>query len=1432
MPATIELHICRRPDTSLSAELRAYQRGVTVLAPAQAVTINGTTLLALTSLPTAYGTTLAEMVFPAPLRAAWERARGHAEGTGQGIHLRVLLDDRSGALHALRWELLRDPATNAALAQQEDGSLARLIASDSLHDPDPPAKPALRALVAVAGPSDHAIYELAPVDVAGEAARAREALGTIEPDLLTDTPSGLATLANIRDGMRAEAHILYLICHGKQTPQGTVLYLVGDNGMAAPITGEDLAATIAALDKDHRPLLAVLVACESASQEDAPLASVGPLLARAGVPAVIAMQAKISMAAAAQLTARLLRELARDGRIDRALAAARKEMGDAWWVPVLWLRWRDGRLWQDEARRDPWLTEVRFDDSLLRIEQWAQLPPYQNQFVTDETVTSRVTEFRRLIEDSGAIVRIVGAAGNGKTRLVLEALRESSLAPSVLYARQLTDVSRSLVAQLERAPETSYILVVDEVDDAGAVHLREDFHRLGSKVRLVTIGLDASSRLQPGMVQIEGVSEELLIAMISAITPGLPEDVTRSVAGLCEHSPKLAVLIANRIREDPSLVEPQRLLRDGTIYSVLSRYLDIEHSGPEWMALASVALMMRLGWLDEVEEESVTLYQTLQIAPKDARRYVEQLHERFGVAPLAGRFRYVSPAILADHLALQHLSSWTGTELRTILAVFTATMSDSFARRVRRLSALLPNRRAIEEVLLGDQGPFRGLADLKIGKVATVLSHLAGPFATASLQALHRIISTASLDELRLAKNSRRDLVRALDELLWPVETFEQASCLLLRLAVAENETWSNNATGLWIETFQTILGRTAANAQIRLRVLHHAATYKEPQARRLAAQALQAALKMDQVSRGGMPPTDVEGMPGEEWRPATWGEWTTAVVGYLDVLTPLLTDDHQEVRGAAAVALGEGLEAAIRLPEPAFTRWQASTHVIAGAEETLRSPVVKAIEWAKHRWKKERNKPFDVSTGSEDEPRTREEWDQQTRVLDRKLAVLQEITDDLEDKSFSGRLRAAVSRTPWEWKQHNEEGEQAQQTTLEALATETLVQPSLLNDAWTSLLALQNAWPGLGVWAETLGRLDRSRVFASTLENLAVEHQHTVMWHSLYELAYARTAGDPAHLDRRVEDLRADTVPGMVIFDLLYRAGYSTTRYSIARLLIETHEVSAEAAYILGYRPWGDAIPPEEARGLASVLAAQAPYPVLAAPFVATYLRMVPTALATLRSIALTILQGLPTTEEGNIPTNDWEDLALMYVETEQITISKAALQLMAGNGASMTNHVVKVLQAAWEAGDRAQIFAEVIGPALSSGVLANWYTQRALAGFPISDLTGGYLTAWVAENPERRAVAVAAMLGSPSAPMSDVHAQILEAFDAYGVGNVFAAAFRSGTWWDSHTSWVRKRLEIARLWLDDPRAVVRSWAQQLIPSLENELGFAEARDAEERFR
>ena len=113
------------------------------------------------------------------------------------------------------------------------------------------------------------------------------------------------------------------------------------------VAGEDLVRAVAGLPR--RPPLVVLVSCESAGRTHSPgvLAAVGPRLAGVGVGAVLAMQDRLTLATAERLLPAFFAELRRDGQVDRALAAARLEVRQRpdWWVPVLFLRLRDGRLW-------------------------------------------------------------------------------------------------------------------------------------------------------------------------------------------------------------------------------------------------------------------------------------------------------------------------------------------------------------------------------------------------------------------------------------------------------------------------------------------------------------------------------------------------------------------------------------------------------------------------------------------------------------------------------------------------------------------------------------------------------------------------------------------------------------------------------------------------------------------------------------------------------------------------------------------------------------------------------------------------------------------------------------------------------------------------------------------------------------------------------
>ncbi|MCS6883038.1 MAG: CHAT domain-containing protein [Oscillochloridaceae bacterium] len=344
----LELAITRSGD-AYAATLTARLPGADARLAAEApIALNAEALRALEPTPDVYGAALTAMVFPPALREAWARARGAGEARQRPLRLGLALDPGDDALHALLWETLRDPLSGLPLARGEAVRLARLLPSASLADLTPPPRPDLRAVVAAGAAAPPGA---SPVDRAGLTAAALAGLADI-PATLLDGREGrpAATLANLTAALRDGAPLLVLICHGALVEGEPYLWLdqAGD-GPYRPVSGAAFVEALAQLAR--MPLFVVLAACQGGGTSYEALRAVGPHLARAGVGAVLAMRAQIPQATVAALLPPLFAELRRDGEIDRALAAARAALGAGhpWWLPVLWLRMRDGRLWREEA---------------------------------------------------------------------------------------------------------------------------------------------------------------------------------------------------------------------------------------------------------------------------------------------------------------------------------------------------------------------------------------------------------------------------------------------------------------------------------------------------------------------------------------------------------------------------------------------------------------------------------------------------------------------------------------------------------------------------------------------------------------------------------------------------------------------------------------------------------------------------------------------------------------------------------------------------------------------------------------------------------------------------------------------------------------------------------------------------------------------------
>lgn len=356
--ADLEIGLHARDGVSWRVELRYSQPRADVETRldsrgAQFATIDPDALEVHADDDEAYGLALGQALFEGSVGDGYRQCKAAAQALGITMRVRLFVGPSAPRLHAVRWETIRDVDDGSPLLTDEAVVFSRYLSSNDWRPVGLRPKSQLRAVALVANPSDAADFGpdgLAPIDVDREVTTARQGLSPLPTRVLAGRKD--ATLDRLFDALRDGCDILYLVCHGYLAGGAPVLLFEDDDGHGVPIRGVELVERIR--DLVRMPRLVVLASCQSAgageesrSNDGGALAALGPRLAEAGVPAVVAMQGNVSMQTVSRFMPVLFRELQRDGQVDRAMAAARGTVRDRpdWWVPTLFMRLRSGRIW-------------------------------------------------------------------------------------------------------------------------------------------------------------------------------------------------------------------------------------------------------------------------------------------------------------------------------------------------------------------------------------------------------------------------------------------------------------------------------------------------------------------------------------------------------------------------------------------------------------------------------------------------------------------------------------------------------------------------------------------------------------------------------------------------------------------------------------------------------------------------------------------------------------------------------------------------------------------------------------------------------------------------------------------------------------------------------------------------------------------------------
>ncbi|MFZ4656668.1 MAG: CHAT domain-containing protein [Caldilineaceae bacterium] len=269
----------------------------------------------------------------------------------QKMGLRLRLRVEAPAVTRLPWEFLYDPQEGDHVSLLRETPLTRYTALTRERD-TLPVKPPLRILGMVAAPVD-----LATLDVTQEQQRIAQALehrlerGDVELHWVQG-----GTWQRLQQALdNGPWHVFHFIGHGAfdaAAGEGALAFC-NDQGNTHFMSATGLGR----LFSGHASLrLAFLNACEGGRTSDAELfSSVGAVLTRRGIPAVISMQFDITDQAALEFSRLFYDALAHGDPMDVAVTKARTGVSIAlperieWATPMLHMRAPDGRLFTVEA---------------------------------------------------------------------------------------------------------------------------------------------------------------------------------------------------------------------------------------------------------------------------------------------------------------------------------------------------------------------------------------------------------------------------------------------------------------------------------------------------------------------------------------------------------------------------------------------------------------------------------------------------------------------------------------------------------------------------------------------------------------------------------------------------------------------------------------------------------------------------------------------------------------------------------------------------------------------------------------------------------------------------------------------------------------------------------------------------------------------------
>ena len=543
-------------------------------------------------------------------------------------------------------------------------------------------------------------------------------------------------------------------------------------------------------------------------------------------------------------------------------------------------------------------------------QSWSNNADMQVEFIAAEAQDELIDKIRtELREKVNAVhVRVLGEPGIGKTKLVFEATSADDLASLVIYCTPAEFRTSGLRREILREDNPfSTVLVIDECDPTSRSDIWNELQNQGSRIKLISIYNDYDPVAGSDISELETL--RLTDDQISTIIQGhgISQEQAEQYIEFCDGSPRMAHHTGKVLVSHPG--DPSQLLSDDYLYKKFYDFRDSQEEVQQReLVLQYIALFKRFGFGGPVVADAQAIAKKVEednplITWRRFQRIVDDLKRR---KILQGQSTlYITPKALHIKLWVEWWRIYGNSfDLETFTQGLPAKskLIEWFHEMFQYAAESEAASRIVKD-LLGPNGPFQDGEYLKTRLGSRFFIALTEADPKSALKCLLRTVGTWDKDALLQFTDGRRDVVWALEKIAMKRDLFVDAAQLLLALGEAENEGWSNNASGVFAGLFSLGRGRVApteASPAERLPVLKEAFESGSKERRCLAVKACNEGLEFDRFSR--MSGAEYRGLRNDIdfWEPKTYGELFDAYRQVWQLLSDQLARLPKDEREAA----------------------------------------------------------------------------------------------------------------------------------------------------------------------------------------------------------------------------------------------------------------------------------------------------------------------------------------------------------------------------------------------------------------------------------------------------------------------------------------------------------------------------------------------------